>query len=186
MCKVSLEVGSVCSLPYQLSFRIQQRKSIIWIKPHKILPSDLKLNQETIQLQLSFLIATRSVSLADSWQKLQWRWRTLDMDRTTNALQGVGCVRVPGRDGRVGDAWRLWPQSDKILWDTCVKKKESRNRDKKGCCSLPFYQLCVKLFLCNSLENRALTWQHSTTNLSLDHPGHTHLNLKCTADTRPI
>lgn len=53
--------------------------------------------------------------------------------------------------------------------------QKSSNRDKKGCCSLPFYQLSVaKVSLHNSLETRVLIWQSSTMNLSLDNPGHTH------------
>lgn len=56
--------------------------------------SELNLNQATIQLQLSFLIATRSVILADSGGELQWRWKRLDMDRTTNALQGLVVFKV--------------------------------------------------------------------------------------------
>lgn len=56
--------------------------------------SELNLNIATIQLQLSFLIATRSVILADSGKELQWRWKRLDMDRTTNALQGLVVFKV--------------------------------------------------------------------------------------------
>lgn len=41
-----------------------------------------------------FSDATRSISLADSWKELQWRWKRLGHGQDNKRFAGVGCVRV--------------------------------------------------------------------------------------------
>lgn len=131
------------------------------------IPLGLNSNQATIQLQLSFLIATRSINVADSWAKLQCRWERQDKDRTTNALRGgLFVLRVPG--GKTVDICdnKVIEYRERHVW-------KSMNRDKKGRCSLPFYQLSVaKLSLNDSLEIRVLKRQISTMVLAWVNPGH--------------
>lgn len=121
MCKESLEVGFLALLTN--NWESTQAKRHLCQEQRK-LPTKRNLNQATIQLQLSFLIATRSVGVARSWEELQWRWKRLDTDRTTNALRWLAVFTV-WRDAR-----RLWPQSVKYC-ERLVKKKKIQGETRE-------------------------------------------------------
>lgn len=146
MCKESLEVGFLFFYPTLPDKIGGISTSIIGVR----MPSELKLNRTIIQLQLSFLIATGSVSCADSLGEA-----AVEVKKT-----GHGQDNKRSAGGR-GLVVLKCPEGGKTL-DFCDHKtikycerlvRKSINRDKKSCCTLPFYQLSVaKLSLHNSLE----------------------------------
>lgn len=174
MCKESLEVGSFFffflfpALPAKLSGLSTGKVWLVIGNKNEKLPWDLDLKQSNNPTSAKFsdcnqvrrscrLLGEAAVDVGETGHGQ-------DNKRSAGGV-GVGLCVEWGEDAR-----RLWPQSDKTLWDLC--EKESKNRDKKkGCCSLPFYQLSVaKVSLHNSLETRVLIRQESTMNLPLDNP----------------
>lgn len=89
MCKESLEVGFLALLTN--NWESTQAKRHLCQEQRK-LPTTRNLNQATIQLQLSFLIATRSVGVARSWEELQWEVEETGHGQDNKRSAVVGCV----------------------------------------------------------------------------------------------
>lgn len=120
MCKQSLEVGSFFSaLPARVWGSAQAFLSVLGMNKNTIRPKFKPSNNPT-SAKFSDCNQVRQPCrlLGEAAVEVEETGHGQDNKRSA----GVGCVRVLG--GR--DVWRLWPQSDKILWDLCEKIQEQR------------------------------------------------------------